>query len=95
MLDSAFGTHKQWSKCTTPSWLALYSIQFICNCEGAEVISEVQNEYVILQNNASSKGTQFFFPGMLPGSKKQKKKKASVKIKRAINKKKFRGLVGW
>ena len=77
-----------------PSWLALYSIQFIWNCEGAEVISEALNEYVILQNNASSKGTQFFFPGGYPPAKKQKKKKASVKIKREINKKKLRGLVG-
>ena len=52
------------------------------------------NEYGILQNNASSKGTQIFFSGMLPGSKNQKKKKASVKIKREINKKIVRGLLG-
>ena len=58
---------------------------------GAEISGELlftaTNEYGILQNHASSKGTQIFFPGMLPGSKnqKKKKKKASVKIKREIN----------
>jgi len=48
---------------------------------GAEISRErlfASIEYGIFQNHASSKGTQIFFPGMLPASKNQKKKKASV-----------------
>ena len=54
---------------------------------GAEISRErlfASIEYGIFQNHASSKGNQIFFPGMLPASKNQKKKKASVKIKREI-----------